>query len=97
MGIKIRSAIEKIKYFCATKSFQFYFGMVLTVFGLILTTSFMPLIYCALISPFFTVFCYFWARLIHETPSEIKNDSELAGKILASLLGCLWVTLFLLV
>lgn len=97
MGKKMNLAFEKFKYFCATKSPNFYFGMVFTVFGLLSLTAFIPLLYSAFVSPVLTLGLYFLGRMINETPKDIRGDSELPGKILASLLGCLWVVLFVFI
>jgi hypothetical protein len=99
MGIKtgFNQMVTRFKYFCATQSASFYAGMVFTVLTILALTVHIPLWISAILSPFATVAFYLAGRLMRETPKELKESGEIKDGILAAILGCIWVLLFVLI
>lgn len=94
MKTQVNSLIERFKYFCATQTASFYAGMVFTVLSLLALTVRLSLVVSAALSPIVTVVLYFTGRLMKQTPKELVHSNEFRDGIIAAVLGCLWVLLF---
>ena len=94
---KLSSAWERFKYFCVANKTSFYAGMVFAVLGLLTLTTYLPLIISAALCPLFTVLLYMIGILATESPKEMNDNPLLKQGILASLLGCGWVLLFVVI
>lgn len=94
MNIDVNSLTNRFKYFCATQSVSFYAGMVFAVLSLLTLTVKLSLIASAVLSPFVTVAFYFMGRLSKQTPKELIKSKEFRDGVLAAVLGCIWVLLF---
>lgn len=97
MKAGLKNFVTRFKYFCATQTASFYSGMVFAVFTLLALTVRIPLVASAIISPFATVAFYLIGRLMKQSPKELKDDGELKNGLIAAVLGCIWVLLFVLV
>lgn len=94
MKIQFNSLVERFKYFCATQTLSFYAGMVFAVLSLLALTVHLSLTVSAILSPFVTVMFYFVGRLAKQTPKELVKTREFRDGLLAAVLGCMWVLLF---
>ena len=99
VGIKARLsfALDCFKQFCVANTNSFYAGMVFAVLGLLTLTTYLPLLISAIICPFLTVLLYMIGILAEESPKDLKDNPLLKQGILASLLGCGWVLLFVVI
>lgn len=89
--------IERFKYFCATQTASFYAGMVFTALSLLTLTVRLPLVVSAALSPIATVLLYLIGRLAKQTPKELLSSGEFKDGVVAAVLGCLWVLLFVVI
>ena len=94
---KFKSIVERVKYFCATQKGSFYAGMVFAVFSLIALTTHLSLVASAILCPFVTMGLYFVAGLTGGTPKELTKNREFKNGLLASVLGCAWVLLIVVI
>jgi len=97
MNAKIEKLLTRFEYFCATQKISFYAGMVFAVLSVIALSVRISLIASTLLTPFATIGLYVIVRLFKQTPKELINNGEIKDGILAAILGCIWVLLFVLI
>lgn len=97
MKTGIKNFITRVKYFCATQKASFYIGMVFAVLSIIALSAHISLTASALLTPLATIGLYLIVRLDKQTPKELRDNGEIMSGILAAILGCIWVLLFVLI
>ena len=89
--------VERFKYFCITQKGSFYAGMVFAVFSLLALTVKLSLAVSAILCPFLTIGFYFIASFAENEPKEFRKSREFKNGLLAAILGCAWVLLFVVI
>ena len=97
MNGKLAAARDRVRFFCAEQTVNFYIGMALAVLLLLNLRTIVPMAIGMSLCPIGTAILYLFLRALVQPVKEWKNDSDVGRSALAALIGGLYAVILTLI
>ena len=97
MNEKLAAAWDRLRYFCAEQTINFYVGMALSVLLILNLKTIVSLSVRLAICPVATPLIYLLLRMLFQRPKEMFRDKSALNGALATTIGSLWAVFLTLI